>query len=255
MPRLDRLALTSQRRANRRAWASLEATKDTFIADVKAEMCRRDPGHRHPRVIVTDGERALQRRVRSSFENVTLVLDLFHVLEVLEKLWPVAYVFHPEGSPEAEAFGKQRAHRILSGQVSQVVKGLRQMATKHHLRGEKAKTVRGVANYYYANRVHMAYDAYLAAGWPIGSGSVEGACKCLVRDRMERSGMRWTPGGAAAMLKPACCLPLGRPRGVLELARPAGPATAMTQGVLATRRRVATPRSFQACAIGGTICL
>lgn len=187
-----------QRRANRRVWASLEATKDVFIADVKAEMCRRDPAHHHSWVIVTDGERTLQRRVRSSFEDVTLVLDLFHALE---KLWPVAYVFHPEGSPEAQAFVKQRAHRILSGQVSQVVKGLRQMATKHHLRGEKAKTVRGVANYYYANRAHMAYDRYLAAGWPIGSSSVEGACKCLVRDRMERSGMRWTPAGAEAMLK------------------------------------------------------
>ncbi|MGH2866786.1 MAG: ISKra4 family transposase [Acidimicrobiales bacterium] len=187
-----------QARANRRVWASLEATKDVFIADVKAEMCRRDPKRRHPWVIVTDGERALQRRVRSSFEDVTLVLDLFHALE---KLWPAAYVFHPEGSPEAEAFVKERALRILSGQVSQVVKGLRQMATKHQLRGEKAKAVRGAADYFYANRAHMAYDRYLAAGWPIGSGSVEAACKCLVRDRMERSGMRWVPGGAEAMLK------------------------------------------------------
>ena len=187
-----------ERRANRRVWASLEAGKDAFICDVKAEMCRRDPDRRHPWVIVTDGERALQRRVRSSFTDVTLVLDVFHALE---KLWPVAYVFHAEGSPEAEAFVKARALRLLSGGVSQVVKGLRQMATKHRLRGEKAKTVRGTADYYYANRAHMAYDRYLSAGWPIGSGSVEAACKCLVRERMERSGMRWCPTGAEAMLK------------------------------------------------------
>ncbi|MGH9055520.1 MAG: ISKra4 family transposase, partial [Acidimicrobiales bacterium] len=187
-----------QPRANKRVWASLEATKDDFIDDVLAEMTRRDPTHRHAWVVVTDGERALQRRVRSSFANTTLVLDIFHALE---KLWPAAYVLHPEGSPEAEAFVKQRALRILSGQVSQVIKGLRQIATKRHLRGERAKALRGAADYYWHNRAHMAYDRYLAAGWPIGSGSVEATCKCLVRDRMERTGMRWVPDGAEAMLK------------------------------------------------------
>ena len=33
-------------------------------------------------------------------------------------------------------------------------------------------------------------------GWPIGSGPVEGACKNIVKQRMCRSGMRWSiPGG------------------------------------------------------------
>jgi len=40
----------------------------------------------------------------------------------------------------------------------------------------------------------------LAAGYPIGSGVIEGACRHLVKDRMERSGMRWIPSGAQAML-------------------------------------------------------
>jgi hypothetical protein len=47
----------------------------------------------------------------------------------------------------------------------------------------------------------MRYDTYLANGWPIASGSVEGACKNLIRDRFERSGMRWTPETAEAVLK------------------------------------------------------
>jgi hypothetical protein len=41
-----------------------------------------------------------------------------------------------------------------------------------------------------ANRAHMHYDEYLANGWPIASGPVQGACKNLIKDRMERSGMR-----------------------------------------------------------------
>src|SRR5207253_9811484 len=176
----------------KRVWASLLAGKENFISDVRAEMIRRDPRHRRTWVMVTDGERALQRRVANTFKGVTLVLDLLHAMD---KLWMVAYVFNPEGSRGAVAFVRDRAERILTGQVSQVVKGLRQMVTKRGLKGEKAKTVRDVANYYYANRERMRYDLYLSKGWPIASCSVEGACKNLVRARFERPGMPWT--GAA----------------------------------------------------------
>jgi hypothetical protein len=184
--------------SHKRVWASLLCDKDTFIADVKAEMTRRDPDHQRTWVIVTDGERALQRRVITSFENVTLVLDLLHVLE---KLWKAAHALYREGSPEAELFVRHRAERILCGMVSQVVKGLRQTATKRRLTGAKAKTIRDVANYLYRNRERMRYDHYLANGWPIASGTVEGACKNLIRDRFERSGMRWTPETAEAVLQ------------------------------------------------------
>lgn len=149
-------------------------------------------------MIVTDGERALQHRVCETFSGVTLVLDLLHVLE---KLWKAAYALHPEGSPEAAAFVYQRAKRILEGQVSQVVKGLRQIATKRKLTGAKAKTLHDVAGYYQRNRERMRYDTYLANGWPIASGAVEGACKNLIRDRFERSGMRWTLETAEALLR------------------------------------------------------
>lgn len=183
---------------HKRVWASLTSTKDVFIADVNAEMIRRDPEHQRTWVIVTDGERALQRRVISTFTDVTLVLDLLHVLE---KLWKVAHALHPEGSPEAEAFARQRTERILCGMTGQVVKGLRQTVTKRQITGVKAKTIHSVCDYLYRNRDRMRYDQYLANGWPIASGSVEGACKNLIRDRFERSGMRWTIPTAEALLK------------------------------------------------------
>lgn len=182
----------------KRVWASLTAGKDAFITDVKSEMTRRDPQHERTWVIVTDGERALQRRVISTFTDVTLVLDLLHVLE---KLWKAAHALHPEGSPEAEAFVRARTERILCGMTGQVVKGLRQTVTKRQLTGQKAKTIHGVCDYLYANRQRMRYDEYLRNGWPIASGTVEGACKNLIRDRFERSGMRWTAQTAEALLK------------------------------------------------------
>jgi len=75
------------------------------------------------------------------------------------------------------------------------------MATKRKLKGQRRATVLAVAAYYYRNRARMRYDSYLRKGYPIASGSVEGACKNLVKDRMERSGMRWTLPMAEAVLR------------------------------------------------------
>jgi hypothetical protein len=94
-----------------------------------------------------------------------------------------------------------RTLRILSGHTGQVVKGLRQSVTKRGLRGAKRKTLQGIADYIYRNRDRMHYDQYLAHGWPIACGSVEGACKNLIKDRMERSGMRWTEEMAKAIVQ------------------------------------------------------
>jgi hypothetical protein len=182
----------------KRVWASLLLSKDAFLAQVQAEMRRRDPKHRKTWIVVTDGERALQRKVAATLPRIELILDLLHVLE---KLWAVSYVFHPEGSPEAREFVKERILRILRGEVSQVVKGLRQMVTKRKLKGQRRATVLAVAAYYYRNRARMRYDSYLRKGYPIASGPVEGACKNLIKDRMERSGMRWTLLMAEAVLR------------------------------------------------------
>ena len=73
--------------------------------------------------------------------------------------------------------------------------------TKLKLPNSQTTTLSGVANYLYRNRHRMRYDHYLAQGWPIASGPVEGACKNLIKDRMERSGMRWTEAMAEAIVK------------------------------------------------------
>jgi hypothetical protein len=188
---------TPPRPENKRVWASLLKGKAAVIQEVAQEMRRRDPGGTKTRVALTDGERALQILVEQKL-GITLVLDLLHVLE---KLWKAAYMFHAEGSLEAELWVADRALRILFGEVSQVVKGLRQSITKRRLLGAKRKTLSDVANYLYRNRARMRYDEYLAQGLPIASGPVEGACKNLIKDRMERSGMRWTEGMAEAIVQ------------------------------------------------------
>jgi hypothetical protein len=128
---------------NKRVWASLLKGKTAVIQEVAEEMDRRDPSRSLTRLALTDGERALQIRVEGKLK-VTLILDLLHVLE---KLWKAAYVFHAEGSLEADLWVLDRALRILFGEVGQVVKGIRQSITKRGLSGASRKTLEGVAGY------------------------------------------------------------------------------------------------------------
>lgn len=192
----------------KRVWASLKKSKDEVIAEVAAEMRRRDPDAVKRAVVVTDGERALQRRLPPAVlavrdrpgktGEVTVVLDLPHALE---RLWKCAYCFHPEGSDEAKAWVRERALGLLRGRVGQVVKGIRQSATKRGISGVRRRTIDAATAYLHRNRERMRYDEYLRDGLPIASGSVEGACKNLIKDRMERSGMRWGIDGAEAIVQ------------------------------------------------------
>jgi hypothetical protein len=182
----------------KRIWASLAKTKDEVIAEVARELNARDPDGEKRCAVVIDGEQALQRRAAKAIPNGVEILDLLHVVE---KVWTCAYCFHPEGSDEAKEWAYERILRILHGNISQVVKGIRSSATKRELPSEKLAVVTKITGYFYRNRRRMAYDEYLREGLPIASGSVEGACKNLVKDRMERSGMRWTVATAEAMLR------------------------------------------------------
>ena len=90
--------------------------------------------------------------------------------------------------------------KLLEGKVNRVIGGIRQMATKRDLSQPKWDKVEDCLAYFAVRSDYMKYDEYLAAGYPIGSGVVEGACRHLVKDRMERAGMRWRIAGAQAIL-------------------------------------------------------
>ena len=119
---------------------------------------------------------------------------------MLERLWTAAHCFHGEGSTAAKEFVSHRLQMLLEGKVGCVIGRLRRLCNTHRLKGEKRRRVAAAITYYENNREHMRYDEYLKAGYPIGSGVAEGACRHLVKDRMERTGMRWTGAGAQAML-------------------------------------------------------
>ena len=161
------------------------------------ELTARNRGHDRPVICLMDGERALWDAQAVYFPEAVEVLDLFHVLE---RLWAVAHCVHTEGSDEAKLFVEERLRDLWQGRVGYVISGLRRRLKAEKLSGPRRKVVRSALEYLENNKAHMRYDEYLAAGYPIGSGVAEGACRHLVKDRMEQTGMRWTMEGAQAML-------------------------------------------------------
>ncbi len=159
------------------------------------------PRRRSGQVLIAlmDGQESLwktmQRHVNFSAKTVP-ILDILHALAYV---WEAASLFEKADSAR-RAFTRKRLMRILQGEVRGVIQGLRSLGTRHNLKGEKLKSLRRICGYLEKNADRMRYDEYLRRGYPIASGVIEGACRHLVKDRMERSGMRWTLEGARSML-------------------------------------------------------
>lgn len=171
--------------------------KDRTIAWLADQVAARRVNDAQPVVCVMDGEQALWRTVKAHLPSAVGVLDIFHVME---RLWDAAHCFFAEGSAAARTFVTDRLDQLLCGKVGYVIGGMKQMATKRGLKGTRWKRLQSVLTYFHNNRRFMKYDQYLAAGFPIGSGVAEGACRHLVKDRLELTGMRWSTPGAQAML-------------------------------------------------------
>lgn len=184
---------------HRRLWASLHKSKDEVFEEVVKELELRDPKQEKKVVCVMDGEKALKTRaveyIKVAFSGLILILDIIHVAEYL---WKAAYVFCAEGSREAHNWVRTRLLSILQGQVSRVVSEMRSAATKEGFSPKEKEPVDAACKYFLNNEERMHYNEYLAAGLPIGSGCVEGACGHLVKDRMERTGASWDVEGDVA---------------------------------------------------------
>lgn len=146
-----------------------------------------------------DGQHSLETDGRTHLPaDAVNILDLMHVLP---RLWEAAHLFHAEGSAEAAAFMRARLLGILTGGLSRVIGFLRGQGTRKRLIGERPKRLHRLCEYLEKNRHRMRYNEYLKAGYPIATGVIEGACRHVIKDRMERTGMRWKVPGAQAMLQ------------------------------------------------------
>jgi hypothetical protein len=160
---------------------------------------RRRPGQ--DLVCLIDGQASLWETLDNSLgdgESAARweILDITHVSSYV---WKAAKALNSQEQHQV-AFARHNLLRILQGETKQVVTHIRRLATRQKLNGTAKKEVATVCRYFTTHRHRMRYDEYLSKGFPIATGVIEGACRHLVKDRMERSGMRWTQENAQAML-------------------------------------------------------
>ena len=186
---------------NKRVWANLSETGSDVIEQGFAEAMLRDPEQGRRWVVLVDGDkkqlRAVRKTARELGVEITIVLDVIHVLEYL---WGAAYCFHAPGSQDAEQWVTKRLTMLLEGaDASTVAAGMTRSATRQTLAERKA--VDKCARYLRNNRAFLDYASALRDGLPIASGVIEGACRFLVRQRLDIAGARWGLAGAEAVLR------------------------------------------------------
>ena len=192
---------------HKRVWAEMTrilegepvSGREWLFCSLAVECQQRDPDRKRTLICLLDGERSLWDMQRYWFGRAIGILDIFHVSE---RIWKASHCFHAKESEAACQFATHHLRMILDGKVGYVLRNLRRLLDekKKVLNAKKRKTVRAAITYFENNQDHMCYDEYLAAGYPIGSGVAEGACRHLVKDRLELTGMRWERKGAQSML-------------------------------------------------------
>jgi hypothetical protein len=193
----------SPRAVNRWYACDITAGRDVTIGKIFDEAERRDPGHARAWIALVDGDiyqlGLIQAQAAARGITLTILVDFIHVLEYL---WKTAWCFHPPRDPAMEDWVITQALDILHGRVTDVIARIGQLAADHPPKpgGEHAKIIRKTLSYLENKAPYLDYPAALAAGWPIATGVIEGACRHLVQDRMGITGARWSLHGAQAML-------------------------------------------------------
>jgi hypothetical protein len=125
------------------------------------------------------------------------VIDLIHVLEYL---WKAAWSLHAAADPAAEDWVAAKALAVLAGDSARVAADITAEAGAAGLDASHRNSADTCVNYLTSKHRYLRYDQVLAAGWPIATGVIEGACRHLIGDRLDIGGARWGLDGAEAVL-------------------------------------------------------
>jgi hypothetical protein len=189
-------------------WVSASITGDipAMIGRAFDEADRRDPQRVRQRVFLADGNKQQITAVGDHAEarglKVPVLIDYIHVSGYLGK---AAAALHPGDPQAAGQWADGQLLRVLHGRAKAVAATLKSVAaktranprTRHLDLTDMDKAVTYLEN----NHQHMRYDKALAAGWPIATGMIEGACRFVIADRFGITGARWSPDGAEDILK------------------------------------------------------
>ena len=180
---------------------SVEHDPAEVIAAAFDQAEARDPAHRRRWVVLVDGAEHQLDLIRAQAARrgvtISILIDLIHVLEYI---WKAAWSLHAAGDPAAEDWVAARALTVLAGNSAQVAAGITAEADAAGLTASQRHGADACVHYLTSKQQFLRYDQALAAGWPIATGVIEGACRHLIGDRLDIGGARWGLDGAEAIL-------------------------------------------------------
>lgn len=148
------------------------------------QLHQRDPEGDKPVVVLIDGQHCLWEDARQILRGRKRV-EILDLLHATAKLWEVVHTFHSPDSHEALARMKVYTSMLLKGKVVDLIHWFGHLAEQAKLKGQALKRVDDVRGYFANHRHRMRYHRYLAKGYPIATGVIEGACRHVVKDRLE----------------------------------------------------------------------
>ena len=136
-----------------------------------------------------DGAEWIWQLAADYFPTAVQIVDWFHASE---RIWALGRALYGRETIETTAWVEAQVARLAQGEAAALATAWQMLVC----RGEAA-AIRDEQVTYFTNQAsRMAYDQYRAAGWDIGSGMVESACKHLIGAREKGPGMRWSEAGA-----------------------------------------------------------
>ena len=142
--------------------------------------------------VLGDGAAWIWNLASEHFPGAVQIVDWFHASE---RVWELGRVLYGSETAQTELWVSQQLARLAAGEAASLAAEWQELPC----RGEAA-LVRDAQVTYFTNQAErMAYAQYRAAGWDIGSGMIESACKRLIGQRQKGPGMRWSEPGAQAV--------------------------------------------------------
>jgi hypothetical protein len=173
--------------------------KHSLETELKHILAQAPPGLN--KIALMDGARSLWTYCAGTelYNDFTFVVDFFHATQHLSR---AAEALFGKSSSKAHAWYRKWCERLkwqADGPVA-LLRSMEYYRDRTRLSTSRAQQLAAEVTFFRRNKAMMPYARMLSAGLPIGSGPIESACKNIVKQRLCRSGMRWTRTGGQRIL-------------------------------------------------------
>ncbi|MBU0499023.1 MAG: ISKra4 family transposase [Gammaproteobacteria bacterium] len=165
------------------------------------EVEQRGQGGKKPLILLMDGQESQWNAGREYLpEGEYEVIEILDLIHAVSYVWKGVNLLYPNEGERAVEYAREQVLRLASGQSQSMIQSFRSRATRERLTKNQKEPLEKIIGYFRNNEERIRYNDYLTFGYPVASGVIEGACRTVIKDRMERAGMRWVYGGAHAMM-------------------------------------------------------